>query len=75
MQSKKEVRENLKAAGCSNNLAEEFMNCYRSCDLKRSRKLLDVCRQELLDAVHEGLRKIDCLDYLVYQMADKKGDK
>ena len=31
-------------------------------------RLLRIHRQGLLDEVHTGEKRIDCLDYLVYQM-------
>lgn len=34
--------------------------------------LLEKHRKKLLDAVHENQKKIDCLDYLIYQVRGRK---
>ena len=31
-------------------------------------KLLTAKRKELLDEIHAGQRKLDCLDYLIYEL-------
>ena len=62
------LRENLKDAGCD-------LDMIRRCEaLAQSEKqgelmwVLSLHRRALLDAVHENERRIDCLDYLVYQL-------
>ena len=55
----------LRDAGCS----EEFIalygsaasDCARICLLKRH-------RHELLDDIHAGQQKLECLDYLIYRL-------
>lgn len=63
-----EIRENLQDAGCSEVIIEDFMNCCRKGQIGRGMKMLAKCRQELLEDIHEGQRKIDCLDYLEYRI-------
>ena len=66
------LRENLKDAGCD-------LDTIRRCetlaqDEKKGEliRLLSLHRRALLDAVHENERRIDCLDYLIYQI-EKQG--
>lgn len=59
----------LHDAGCS----EEFIglygsaasDCARICLLKRHRR-------ELLDDIHSGQQKLECLDYLIYRLRSKE---
>lgn len=67
------LRENLKDAGCSPDM-------IRRCEIlahgKKEGELLQVLslhRRALLNAVHESERRIDRLDYLIYQI--EKRDK
>lgn len=59
---------NMKDAGCSEDTINRFLLCYQAGDIKGELKVLSNHRQTLLDAVHKGQKKIDCLDYLVYQL-------
>ena len=67
------LRENLKDAGCDLDMicrCELLAQDKKKADLMR---ILSQHRRALLDAVHENERRIDCLDYLIYQM--KKQEK
>ena len=62
------LRENLKDAGCDPDMirrCEVLAQGERRGELMR---VLSQHRRALLDAVHENERRIDCLDYLVYQL-------
>ena len=62
------LRENLKDAGCDPDM---IRNCEILAQSKKQGELMRVLsqhRRALLDAVHENERRIDCLDYLVYQL-------
>ena len=68
------LRENLKDAGCDQDMicrCEVLAQGEKKAELMRA---LSLHRQTLLDAVHENERRIDCLDYLIYQIGkqDKK---
>lgn len=62
------LRENLKDTGCDLDMI------YRCEILAQGEKkvelmgVLSLHRRALLDAIHENERRIDCLDYLIYQM-------
>lgn len=70
--SEEDVIQNLKDAGCSQEIIRHFMECMEQGDLKSQLRLMEGHRQCLLDKVHEEEKKIDCLDYLVYQMEKNK---
>ena len=56
---------NLRDAGCSEELIEQYTSavsgCARMCLLKKHRR-------ELLEGIHSGQKKLECLDYLIYQL-------
>lgn len=61
------LRENLKDAGCDQDMicrCELLVESNKRGELMRA---LSLHRKALLDAVHENERRIDCLDYLIYQ--------
>lgn len=59
------IIDGLRDAGCSAELIELYSSaasdCARICLLKRHRR-------ELLDDIHSGQQKLECLDYLIYQL-------
>ena len=62
------LRENLKDAGCD---LDTICRCeVLSCEQKKGElmRVLSLHRRALLDTVHENQRRIDCLDYLIYQL-------
>ena len=62
------LRENLKDAGCGPDMicrCEVLAQSEKKAELMRA---LSLHRQTLLDAVHKNERRIDCLDYLIYQI-------
>ena len=58
------IIQNLRDAGCDEGTVEQFLHSQRCQQLK----LLAVHRKKLLDRVHLEQRRIDCLDYLVWQL-------
>ena len=68
MRTEQEIIENLKDAGCCEESIEDFMKCFRNGDMKKGMKVIESCRKDILSDTHEGQRKIDCLDYLAYQI-------
>ena len=62
------LRENLKDAGCDQDM---ICRCELLAESKKRGELmraLSLHRKALLNAVHENQRRIDCLDYLIYQI-------
>lgn len=59
-QTENEIVQNLKDAGLGETMIADFINCWRSGSLESGMKLLD--------EIHAGQRKLDCLDYLMYEL-------
>ena len=68
LQTEEDIIQNLKDAGCGDAVIEDFMSCWENGTLVRGMKLLTARRKELLDEIHAGQRKLDCLDYLMYEL-------
>ena len=66
--SAEDIIQNLHDAGCTQETITGFMRCVETGEAKKGMKLLQRQRRELLESLHEGQRKLDCLDYLIYQM-------
>ena len=67
-EKRQEVIQNLQDAGCEAALIHQFMQFWESGQRGRALELLDIHRRVLLDRCHAEERKIDCLDYLAYQI-------
>lgn len=67
------IIQNLKDAGCSADTIADFMEDIEGGKMAEGLKLLAVHRRSLLDHLHEEQKRIDCLDYLVWQMEKPKG--
>lgn len=66
------LRQNLIDAGCSPELVQECLALAQGQQTAELRRLLARQRRALLDKVHQNEKRIDCLDYLVYQMEQEK---
>ena len=62
----------LKDAGCTDEMVEKFMALQDSEDEEQQIRLLSGYRKHLLEKLHREEKRIDCLDYLLYQMQNKK---
>ena len=65
------VLQNLKDAGCTDEMIEKFMALQDSDDEEQQIQLLSGHRKDLLEKLHREEKRIDCLDYLIYQMKKK----
>ncbi|MGI5962399.1 MAG: hypothetical protein ACOX7N_01630 [Lawsonibacter sp.] len=65
------LHQNLMDAGCNTAMIRQCMALVQQAKEPDLLQLLSRYRLDLLDAVHEQQRKIDCLDFLLYQL--KKG--
>ncbi len=59
---------NLKDAGCSSAMAEQFLAYERGEKRRAQRQLLLRQKNSLLRIVHENQKRIDCLDFLLYSV-------
>ena len=60
--------DNLEDAGCGPEVAERFLALEQAGQYRELLRLLSDHRRPLLDCLHREERRIDCLDYLVYQL-------
>lgn len=65
------VIQNLEDAGCDSKTIEEFLSLNAEGKTKEQLNLLARQRRQLLDRVHKEEKRIDCLDYLTYQLNRK----
>lgn len=72
MENDAAVLRNLQDAGCDAATIERFFALRNAGNQRELSKLLSLHRASLLDQVHVGQRRIDCLDYLVYAIQHKQ---
>jgi hypothetical protein len=65
MEATEKVILNLQDADCPQELIEHFL---QERDPEKRLRLLSVHRRHLLDGIHDGQRKLDILDYLIFTM-------
>ena len=63
--------DNLKAAGCSAKMIAQFLQLGDIGAREAQLRLLAVQRRQLLALLHSEQRRIDCLDYLVFQLEQR----
>ena len=63
---------NLKDAGCSEADIERYFKLRAEGRVLEQFRFLSAHRVKLLDQIHESQEKLDCLDYLIYQIEHKK---
>lgn len=68
LKAKETIVQNLKDAGCTRQMIEDFMICFDKNQKEKQLALLAAQRRELLNKVHVEEKKISCLDYLIYQI-------
>ncbi len=62
------IRQILRDAGCGDDKIEAFVSCRSSCSREEQMRMLCLYRKKLLDRTHEAQRRLECMDYLIYQM-------
>lgn len=67
-ESREAVIQNLKDAGCSQDIMKDFLLYFDGNRKKEQLALLEKHRDDLLNMIHKEEKKISCLDYLVYQI-------
>lgn len=70
MDEKQTLIQNLTDAGCDAALKERFVALVEQGRRAEALTLLTQHRESLLKRCHAAEKKIDCLDYLVYQMEE-----
>jgi len=62
------MRQNLLDAGCSQNQADTILSLYSAGRMDEAKQWLLRQRCFLLEELHAGQRRLDCLDYLLRNM-------
>ena len=65
-------RQNLIDAGCGPELVRQCAALARQNETSELMRVLSRHRRLLLDTVHQSEKRIDCLDYLIYQLEKQK---
>lgn len=66
-----DIVQNLKDAGCEDEIIQRFLTAVEQRKTEDGIRLLRRHRRSLLEKLHEWQKKIDCLDYLLYQLNEK----
>ncbi|OUO92845.1 hypothetical protein [Cloacibacillus sp. An23] len=61
------TERNLADAGCSGEFVRRFIELGREGKEKEQSRMLSRHRAELLERLHEDQRRIDCLDFILYE--------
>lgn len=72
IQKREDVIRNLEDAGCDDATIDCIMNCLEHGNTDGCLKQLSEHRDCLLKDVHKGEKRIDCLDYLMYNLLKEK---
>jgi hypothetical protein len=64
---KRDVKENLLDAGCSERSAQAVERLYNSGAFSDALHQMRRLRCDLMDELHQSQRRVDCLDYLIWQ--------
>ncbi|MDC7288723.1 hypothetical protein NXH76_13020 [Blautia schinkii] len=67
-ESREAVIQNLKDAGCCEDMIKDFLLYFDKNQKEKQLELLETHRKQLLNIVHMEEKRICCLDYLVYQI-------
>lgn len=70
-QQEERLIRNLHDAGCSHEFVEQFMDKHTTNNLSEQIHLLTEHRSKTLNSLHEEQSKLDCLDYLLFQLKKK----
>lgn len=68
------IIQNLRDAGCDPETIRYFITNFRTGEEASAVKRLAAHRRKLLEAVHDNQKRIDCLDYLLWQMQKERND-
>jgi uncharacterized protein (UPF0216 family) len=69
---KQNMEERLQELDCDENMIEMVMNRLIAGDKETARRFLRRHRKTLMDNMHESQKKVDDLDFLIYQIDKDK---
>ena len=68
MESEERQLRHLADAGCGGKVAEKVLEMRRIGNRTGEKELFAKLRRTLLNRIHANQKKLDCLDFLLYQM-------
>lgn len=71
-QNKKNIEQNLKDAGVDADTIKKFLHLEEQQKTAEQLRLLANYREVLLDIYHKDQKKIDCLDFLIFNIRQRK---
>lgn len=72
MKKMEDIIQNLKDAGCSERQMKDICRMYEAGRIQDVIRSLRCYRCHLMNQLHESQSKVDCLDFLVYQMEKER---
>lgn len=69
------ILQNLRDAGCCEAFIQRFLCSWEEDPVEAQLQLLSCQRSELLCSIHEEQKKLECLDYLRYQLQKQEPKK
>lgn len=67
-----DIMQNLKDAGCNSTIKNKIIALLNSKDTDAALNMLAKHRIRLLYILHDYQKKIDCLDFLVFSLKEKR---
>lgn len=67
-----DILQNLKDAGCSSEVIAAFFELGKDNKTLDQIKLLSLYRNDLVNQLRTNQRKIDCLDFLIFNIRQKE---
>ena len=66
-----DILQNLKDAGCDLKIAGNIISLINSGEKAPALNLIAKHRRQLLESLYENQKKIDCLDFLIFNLKQK----
>lgn len=73
--SEKGILQCLKDCGCDERTAEQFIAYGQEARLRDQIRLLNRRRRSLMDDLHENQRKVDCIDFMIRELEQKRSGR
>lgn len=70
--SKENIKKNLSDAGCNQKQIDTFIQSLDKDTFDQQLLFLKCQRCSLIEKLHDAQKKVDCIDYLIYQLKKVK---
>lgn len=64
----------LQEIGCNQITIEKYLKMSKENDIEGMVKMLSCIRCRVLEQIHEKQEKLDCLDYIIFELKKKKNN-